>query len=253
MERLARKVCIVTGANSGIGRRTACLFAQEGATVVLVARRAEKLNAAKAECEAFGGRVLAVPADISRRADCRRIMDETVRAFGRIDVLVNCAGISDKHLSITKTDTELWDKVIATDQTGLFYMMQEVLPHMQAQGAGSIVNISSIGGTSHCAGIAYTAAKSAVIGMSINVAIQFAGSGIRCNVVAPGPTPTELFLPENMVGFDAEFADLCDKHMDATLPQATTDDQAQAILFFASDDSKGCTGQVLVVDNGMTL
>lgn len=132
-------------------------------------------------------------------------------------------------------------------------MMQEALKYMGPAGQGSIINISSIGGTAYNSGIAYTAAKTAVIGMSKNVAIQFAGRGIRVNVVAPGPTPTSLNTPEQIATFDQEFAGQCARHFDDTVPEATTDDQAGAILFFASDDSKGCNGQVIVVDNGRTI
>jgi len=139
------------------------------------------------------------------------------------------------------------------DQYSVFYMMQEALKYMEAAGQGSIVNISSIGGTSYCAGIAYTAAKTAVIGMSKNAAIQFAGRGIRVNVVAPGPTPTSLNTPEQIATFDQAFAAQCAQHFDDSVPEVTADDQAKAILFFASDDSKGCNGQVIVVDNGRTI
>lgn len=132
-------------------------------------------------------------------------------------------------------------------------MMQEALKYMAPAKQGSIVNISSIGGTSYNSGFAYTAAKTAVIGMSKNVAIQFAGQGIRVNVVAPGPTPTSLNTPDQLASFDQEFAALCSRHFDDSVPEVTVDDQANTILFFASDDSKGCNGQVIVVDNGRTI
>ena len=124
---------------------------------------------------------------------------------------------------------------------------------MEPAGYGSIVNISSIGGVFGNSGIAYSASKSAVIGMTKNIAIQFAGQGIRCNAVCPGPTPTALNTPEQMATFDQEFAQKCADHMDMSVPEADVDDQANAIMFFASDLSKSVTGQVLVVDNGCTL
>ena len=98
-----------------------------------------------------------------------------------------------------------------------------------------------------------TAAKTAVVGMTKNVAIQFAGQGIRVNAIAPGPTPTALNTPDQLATFDQEFAAQCGRHFDDTVPEATAEDQARAILFFASDDAKGCNGQVLVVDNGRTI
>ena len=253
MDRLSGKIAIVTGANSGIGKRTAELFAEEGASLVLVARRMEKLMEVQQYCETLGRKAIAVSADVSRYEDCQRVCETAVAAFGRIDILVNNAGIADKHRPITRCDADWWEHIIQVNQSSVFYMMHEALKYMEPAGSGSIVNISSIGGTAYNSGIAYTAAKTAIIGMSKNVAIQFAGKGIRVNVVAPGPTPTSFNTPEQLATFDREFAEICGRHFDDAVPEATADDQAHAILFFASDDSSACNGQVLVVDNGRTI
>ena len=253
MNRLTGKTAIVTGANSGIGKRTAELFAEEGADLVLVARRMDKLREVEEYCRSLGRNVISVSADVSVQEDCSRVCREAAETFGKIDVLVNNAGIADKHRPITRCDADWWDHIIRVDQYSVFYMMQEALRYMEPAGRGSIVNISSIGGTSHCAGISYTAAKTAVIGMSKNVAIQFAGTGIRVNVVAPGPTPTSLNTPDQLATFDGTFAARCARHFDDTVPEVTAEDQARTILFFASDDSRGCNGQVVVVDNGRTI
>ncbi|WP_204981786.1 SDR family NAD(P)-dependent oxidoreductase [Eikenella corrodens] len=247
--RLKDKIAIVTGSSSGIGEETAKLFAREGATVILTARSKEKLANVEAEIRAAGGKCAIVPADVTIEADCRHLIEETVKNFGRIDILVNNAGIADKHMPITKCSTAWWDEVILTDQTSVFYLTKAALEHMTK---GSIVNVSSIGGVFGSAGISYSAAKSALLGMTKNVAIQFAGKGIRCNAVCPGPTPTPLNTPEKLATFD-EFAEQCAKHMNMSLPHTPAIQQAQAILFFASDESDGTTGQVLVVDNGITL
>ena len=188
MKRLENKVAIVTGANSGIGKATAIRFAQEGATVVLCARRYELLEEAAAECRAYGVEALAVKADLTIHADCTHVVEETIKNFGRVDILVNNAGIADKHRPITECTDEWWDEVIAIDKTSLFYLTKDVLPHMGE--GGSIVNVSSIGGVFGSAGISYSTAKAGVLGFTKNVAIQFAGKGIRCNAVCPGPTPT---------------------------------------------------------------
>ena len=253
MNRLNGKVAIITGANSGIGKRTAERFAEEGADLVLVARRMEKLKTVQQYCEGLGRKAISVSADVSRPEDCQRVCHTAFDTYGKIDILVNNAGIADKHRPITRCDADWWDHIIQVDQNSVFYMMQEALKYMVPAKCGSIVNISSIGGTSYNSGIAYTAAKTAVIGMSKNVAIQFAGQGIRVNVVAPGPTPTSLNTPDQVATFDLEFAGQCARHFDDTVPEATADDQAKAILFFASDDSSGCNGQVVVVDNGRTI
>ena len=253
MKRLEGKVALITGANSGIGRATAELFAREGADLVLAARRLDKLKEVEAYAVAQGVRAISVPADVSRPEDCLRLAEAAVEAFGRVDVLVNNAGIDDKNKSITNCDQELWDRVIATDQNSVYYMMKAVLPHMEKAGRGSIVNVSSIGATRSNAGISYTAAKTAVLGMTRNVAIQFAGTGIRCNAVCPGPTETPIFSPENHAAFDREFARVCARHFDGSLPRTQPEDQANAILFFAGDESRAVNGQALVVDYGGTI
>ena len=253
MDRLKDKVAIVTGASSGIGRCTAVRFAQEGANVVVCARRAERLEEVAEECRSYGVEALDVRADLTIHACCKHVVDETVKRFGRIDILVNNAGIADKHRPITECSDEWWDEVIAIDQTSLFYMTKETLPHMLKAGAGSIVNVSSIGGVFGSAGIAYSSAKSAVLGFTKNVAIQAAPHNIRCNAVCPGPTPTELNAPEKVAAFTTWFAEQTALHMNMTLPESTVEDQANAILYFASDEAAAVTGQVLIVDHGLTL
>jgi NAD(P)-dependent dehydrogenase (short-subunit alcohol dehydrogenase family) len=252
MNRLSGKVAIITGANSGIGETTAELFASEGASLILAARRLDKLEEVANRITAQGGRALCISADVSKIEDCHRIVEDTIKEYGHIDVLVNNAGMADKHRPITRCDVEWWNAICSVNQNSVFYMMKEVLRFMEPTHSGSIVNISSIGGIFGNSGIAYSASKTAVIGMTKNVAIQFAGLGIRCNAVCPGPTPTPLNTPEQLATFDS-FAKVCAAHMDMTRPQATTADQAKAILFFSCDDSNAITGQYLIVDNGTTL
>lgn len=253
MGKLTGKTALITGANSGIGRATAILFASEGAHVVLVARRLDKLTEVEQEITAANGSARCVAADVSNMQDCAAAVSAAVAAYGQIDILVNNAGIADKHKPVTRCDAEWWDEVCAVNQNSVFYMTKEVLKNMEPAERGSIVNISSIGGVFGNSGIAYSAAKSAVIGMTKNIAIQFAGKGIRCNAVCPGPTPTALNTPDKLAEFDLAFADICSAHMDTSLPEANVEDQANAILFFAGDESKAVTGQILIVDHGATL
>ncbi|MGL5437940.1 MAG: SDR family NAD(P)-dependent oxidoreductase [Lachnospiraceae bacterium] len=251
--RLEGKVAVITGASSGIGYETAKIFAKEGAKVVLVARRKDRLDALEADIKAAGGDALAIGADVTKQDDCEFVIEETKKAYGGVDVLVNNAGIGDRHMPIDQCSTEWWDHVILTDQTSVFYMSKAALKYMTECKTASIVNVSSIGGVFGSAGISYSAAKSALLGMTKNIAILYAGKGIRCNAVCPGPTPTELNTPEQMATFNMQFADQCAKHMNLELPEANVTDQANAILYFASDESKAVTGQVLVVDHGCTL
>jgi NAD(P)-dependent dehydrogenase (short-subunit alcohol dehydrogenase family) len=252
-DRLKGKVAVVTGASSGIGAKTAEILAKEGASVVLAARRKDKLEANAEAIRAIGGEAFVVTADVKKKDDCVRIIEETIAKYGKIDILVNNAGIADRHLPITRCDDDWWDEVILIDQTSVFYITKAALKYMEPAKSGSIVNISSIGGVFGSAGISYSAAKSALLGMTKNIAIQFAGKGIRCNAVCPGPTPTELNTPDKIATFDSEFGPQCHKHMNMELPETTVEDQANAVLFFASDEAKGVTGQILIVDNGITL
>ncbi len=235
MGLLEKKVAVITGASSGIGKKTAETFVKEGAVVVLAARRLDKLQEVENEIREKGGEAL------------------TVQADGRVDILVNNAGMADKHRPITRCDQGWWKEICQVNLDSVYYMTKAALVYMERQQSGSIVNISSIGGVFCNSGVAYSATKAAVNAITKNVALQFAGKGIRCNSVCPGPTPTALNTPEQLSTFDREFADLCSAHMYMDVPEADVADQANAILYFASDMSKAVTGQILVVDNGCTL
>lgn len=253
MERLKAKVAIVTGSSSGIGAGTAQLFAKEGATVVLTARRVDRLNALADKIQTAGGKALVVPGDVTKVADVKNVIAQTIKTFGKIDILVNNAGIADRHTPTVKVTDQFWDLLVATDLTSVFYFCREALIHMIQAKAGVIVNNSSIGGVYGNAGVSYSAAKAGVIGLTKNIAIQYAGTGIRCNAVCPGPTPTELNTQEQLAKFDQEFMAICGRHTDHSVGDSEVIDQANAILFLASDESRCITGQSLIVDRGMCL
>ena len=253
MGLVENKVIVVTGANSGIGRETALVLAAEGAKVVLAARRMDKLKEVEEEICAKGGEAYCVSGDVSVREDCDRIISETLEKYGRVDVLVNNAGMGDKQIPITRCSDEWWREICAVNQDSVFYMTRAALVPMEKQGEGSIVNVSSIGGVYANAGIAYSAAKAAVVAITKNVAIQFAGKGIRCNAVCPGPTITPLLSKDARADFDEEFVKICNEHICCSVPKAEAIEQANAILFFASELSKAVTGQALVVDYGCNL
>jgi NAD(P)-dependent dehydrogenase (short-subunit alcohol dehydrogenase family) len=251
MKTLKNKVAIITGGNSGIGLATAKLFCEEGAKVVIAARRKERNEKVVKELASKGFEIFAIQADVAKKEDCKKIIDETIRKYGKIDILVNNAGIADKHMPINECSEEWYDEVCKIDQYSVFYLSKYALIHMEKAGKGSIVNVSSIG-SKGVAGISYSAAKAAVNSMTKNIALYYSGTDIRCNAIAPGPTPTELNTPEKMATFHKEFADKCAKHLDVSL-EAEDKDQAEAIKFFASDAAKGITGQILYVDKGCSL
>lgn len=252
MARLTGKIAVITGASSGIGEMTARLFAREEATVVLVARREDRLRSVCADITETGGKGHYIVADLTQPEACDKVIAQTVSQFGKVDILVNNAGIADKHMPTTRTSDELWDKVIAVDLTSVFYLSRAALKQMEPRASGSIINVSSIGARG-LAGAAYSSAKAGVLSLTRNIAIQFAGKGIRCNATLPGPTPTELNTPEALATFDPEMPGITARHFDLSVPESSVEDQAHAILFFASDESRAITGQCMTVDNGATL
>lgn len=253
MGRLTGKTAIITGANSGIGRATALLFAAEGAEVVLAARRLQPLEEVAEEIRAAGGSAAVVSGDVSKYEDCQAIVQAAIDAYGKVDILVNNAGMVDKHRPASRCDPDWWHEIIAVNQDSVYYMCKEALVHMEAAGSGSIINIASIGAIRYNSGFAYTASKSAVVGMSRNLALQYAGRGIRVNTVCPGPTMTALNTPDKVATFDQEFSDICNRLLVMEHGFPTVEDQARAILYFASDDAIHVTGQCLTVDNGIAL
>lgn len=252
MKRLDGKVAIITGASAGIGKATSELFAEHGAKIVAVGRNADRLAALAAELSTQT-EVITVQAEALNRDHTRNVFARALEAFGTVDILVNNAGIADKHRPALRTPDEFWDEVIGIDLTSVFHYCKDALEIMVKNGSGAIVNVSSIGGVYANSGVAYSTAKAGEIAMTRNIALQYAGTEIRCNAIAPGPTPTELNTPEMIATFDQEFMEICGRHTDMSVGFSDARDQANAILFLASDDARCITGQTIVVDRGMCL
>ena len=253
MERLKNKVAVITGASSGIGAETARLFVREGASVVLVARRQEALDRMAAEIQAAGGVCLTVAGDVTKQADCENVFQKAVERFGRVDILVNNAGDGDQHMTCAKCTDEMWYRMIELNQSSVLRFCREALKYMERQSSGTIVNLSAIAGVYGNAGVSYSAAKAAVIAMTKNIAVQYAGHGIRCNAVCPGPTLVPRMDGREDDLYDKDFLAITERHMDMSIPFASVEDQANVILFLASDESKAITGQAIVSDNGRCL
>ena len=254
MGRLENKIAIVTGANSGIGEAVAKLFAQEGATVVLTARREGELKRVADEITAAGGTCMYIPGDVTVTAEVDNVVDTTVKTYGRVDILVNDAGIGDCHKPTIKMTDEFWDRIFDVDMKGVMRYCRACLRYMVPANSGSIVNIASIGGVYSCAGAAYSSAKAGVLSLTKNLAIQYFGTGIRVNPVSPGSTETPLFNPENFVDADTEMIELTaqrpHKHNPGRLKPI---EQAYAVLFLASDEASGVNGENITVDYGGRL
>lgn len=254
MGRLENKIAIITGGNSGIGEATAKLFAKEGATVVITARREAELRRVQNDILADGGKCVYVPADVRRKEEVDHVAEETVKQFGRIDILVNNAGIPDCHFPVVKLTDEFMEEVIDTDLKGVIRVCRAVLPYMEQAGKGAIVNIASIGGVYSCAGASYSAAKAGVIALTKNLAIQYFGRGIRANSVSPGSTDTPLFNPDVFEKADKEMMEITAQHHLYPIDHMCDPmEQAYAILFLASDEASGINGENLTVDYGGRL
>ncbi|MET1026313.1 MAG: SDR family oxidoreductase [Dongiaceae bacterium] len=249
--KLEKKVALVTGGNAGIGRAAALLFAQEGARVVVAARREEEGQQVVGEIRNAGGKAIFVKTDVTRAADCLNAVERSVAAFGRLDIAFNNAGILEFGKTVAETDEEDWDRVIDINLKGVFLSMKYQIPAMLKAGGGSIVNMSSVGGLIGTAlGIgAYHASKHGVIGLTKAAAMEFATQKIRVNAVCPGVTATGLV--DRWFGGSDVSEKLAAMHPLGRfgLPVET----AEAVLFLASDAASFITGTALPVDGGFSV
>lgn len=252
MGRLQDKVVIITGGNSGVGAAAAKLAAKEGAKVVITARRAAALEEVAKEIEAAGGTVLAVPTDISRPGDAENLVEKTMEKFGRIDVLVNNAGILEEGLKpIDRFTDEDMDRIIETNTKGTMRCMRAASQKMQP--GASIVNVASVAGVLGCGGAAYVASKSAVIGITRHTALRFQAAGIRCNAICPGTIVTPMVAGMQQDKLDPDMIGAMAAHSNLKTQPCMPEDVANIIVFFASDESRAITGQTLVTDFGCML
>jgi len=240
--RFAGKTVIVTGAGSGIGRATASRIVREGGRVVAVDINEEGLDAFVTEHE--GGDVVKVVANVTKQED----VDAVVAAAGdRIDGLANIAGIMDNMTPLHEVSDEVWDRVMAVNATGLFKLSRAVIPTMLAANAGSIVNITSEAGIrGSAAGLAYTASKHAVVGITKSSAFIYGPQGLRINAVAPGPVITGI-----QASFDSPMAAARIQKAMAVLPTPVGPESlAASITFLLSDDGHNVNGVILPSDGG---
>lgn len=241
MNRLDGKVALITGGARGQGAAEAELFASAGALVVIT----DVLDEVHQTAERLGPGVEAMTQDVTDEAQWQQVVDTIVERHGTLDVLVNNAGIF-RTVGLIETSMELWNQMMAINQTGVFLGMRTAAVQMKAQGSGSIVNISSIAGIRSAAlAHAYSASKWAVRGMSKSAAVELAPHGVRVNSVHPGIIETQML---------DEFGGAVDRIVER-IPLGRTakaSEVADLVCFLASDDSSYCTGQEFIVDGAMT-
>jgi NAD(P)-dependent dehydrogenase (short-subunit alcohol dehydrogenase family) len=246
--RLQNKAALITGGTSGIGLATAELFVAEGARVAFTGRRADLGEAIAART---GG--VYIPADHRRAEDCQRAVEQTLAAFGRIDILFNNAGIV-VHGTAESTSEQDWQDTLDLNVTAVWRMSRLVVPHMRRQGGGAIINNASDWGLVGAPGaVAYCASKGAVIQITKAMALDHAAEGIRINAVCPGDTFVERWLEDGFYRSSGKVSEVEARQTDLPLGRvAEALEIAKAVLFLASDESSFVTGSTLVVDGGNT-
>ncbi|MFF2888711.1 SDR family NAD(P)-dependent oxidoreductase [Paenibacillus sp. NPDC057967] len=248
MTRMNGKVAIVTGAGSGMGLEEARLLAQEGAKVVLTDINFDAVQAVAKGIQEDGGDAIAIKHDVASEDNWVEVVAEAVSKYGKIDVLVNNAGIS-MAVGLLDTSMDQWNRVMNINVTSVFLGMKHVIPHMISGGGGSIINISSIAGLTGSSGAgAYTASKGAVRMLSKAAAVDYGSQNIRVNSVHPG------FIATPMSNQFVEDPQMLQFFLSQTaLPRVgEASEVARAVLFLASDDASYVTGVELPVDGGVT-
>jgi NAD(P)-dependent dehydrogenase (short-subunit alcohol dehydrogenase family) len=257
MDRLKDKVAIITGAGTGVGAACMKIFAAQGARVVGVSRTRSNLENVLSEVKEAGGDGHIVAADLVDPSSADKIVKETMNKFGRIDILVNSAGVGYNYektspgsmADVANLTLEKWDEVMRINLSSMFLMCKAVIPQMQEQKSGSIVNVTSISGYQGLPGAhSYTAAKAGMINLTRSMCVAYAKDGIRANAIAPGFIDTRM-VEDFMSLFDDE------EQADAITPMrraGTPEEMANGCLYLASDEASYCNGSILTIDGGTT-
>jgi NAD(P)-dependent dehydrogenase (short-subunit alcohol dehydrogenase family) len=250
MKRLQGKIAVITGGNAGIGEAIAKAFAREGASVVITGRRQVELDRVVSDIVKEEGKAFAVAGSVTDELHVQEVVRQTVQRFGRLDILINNAGLGDFGKRLHEIDDATWTQVLDVNLTGVFRMTRAVLPQMLKQQRGVIVNISSI---ASLVGIptlsAYAASKGALDSLTRSLAVDYAKEGIRCNVVNPGliDTPMAAPLMSNP------------EHLDPILAHypirraGKPEEVANMVLYLVSDEAAWVTGGTFPIDGGMTI
>ncbi|RFU68547.1 SDR family oxidoreductase [Bacillus sp. V59.32b] len=249
--RLNEKVAVVTGAASGMGKAIAELYAKEGAKVILADYNFEGAETVASGIVANGGTAKAVKANVAESSDIENMINTAVSEFGTLDILVNNAGIMDGFEPVGDITDEKWDRIFDINTKSVMRATRKAVSIFLEKGKGVIVNTASTGGFNGAhAGVAYTASKHAVVGITKNTGFMYANKGIRCNAIAPGATITNI---ESTMTNLNEFGTSRTQVAQSVIPRAGQPEEiAQVALFLASDESSFVNGTVVTADAGWT-
>lgn len=250
MKLLENKTAIITGAGSGMGKAMAMLFAKEGANVIVSDVRKERVDAVTKEITDEGGKALGIVTNVAKETDVETMISKTINTFGGIDIVVNNAGVMDDFTPVADVTDELWNKVLGVNLTGPMYICRAAVKQMLKQGKGAIVNVSSIGGLNGArAGVAYTASKHGLIGLTKNIGFMYGTKGIRCNAICPGGVNTNIMEGANPNKFGME---RMSTGIGSNIKTAEPSEIAELALFLASEKASNVNGAVVVADGGWT-
>ena len=250
--RLEGKVCLITGAGSGMGAAATVRFAREGAKVVACDMNLQAAQHAVQMAEASGGKAIAVAMNVAKEVEVEAGVAAAIKAFGKLDVLYNNAGIfPNDDRSVTDTEEKVWDTVLAVNVKGVYLVCKHGIPELLANGGGSIINVASFVALVGCSvpQDAYTASKGAVLALTKSLAVQFGPKGIRSNAICPGPVETPL-LSAWLFKEPAEKAKRLNRIPMGRFGQS--EDIVNMALYLASDESRWTNGATMVVDGGIT-
>jgi len=243
------KVAIITGGNAGIGEAAAKRVASEGGHVVITGRRQDELDRVVRDIELKGGQALAVAGSVTDEAHAQDTVAKALKAFGRIDGLVNNAGVGDFGKRIHEMDDATWAHVIDVNVTGVLRMTRAVIPQMLRQGRGSVVNISSIASVVGIPALpAYAASKGAIDALTRAIAVDYSQDGIRCNVVNPGLIDTPMAAP--LMANPEQLTPILTHYL--LKRPGKPEEVASMILYLLSDEAAWVTGGTYMIDGGMT-
>lgn len=250
MKRLSGKVAVVTGGNAGIGEAIAKVFAREGASVVITGRRQGELYRVVSDIVKEQGKVFAVVGSVTDESHVQEAVRQAVQQFGRLDILINNAGVGDFGRRLHEIDDTTWAHVLDVNLTGVFRMTRAALPQMLEQGKGVIVNISSVASLIGLPTLpVYAASKGALDAMTRALAVDYAREGIRCNVINPGLIDTPMAAP---LMSNPEQLDPILSHYPIRRA-GKPEEVAQMALYLASDEAAWVTGGTFSIDGGMTI